>query len=150
MNYKLLVIGVLLVGFGIVAFSIYTGVAVRDMEVADNAYETGLKFDEIARKHKELGWKVELPRTLRAGAAEATTVTVSVTGRSGAVPGATVDVTLNRMGSRNAKTYRCSGGKDGRYTASATFDAPGYWDARVRVAHQGESLTFDDQINIIR
>jgi nitrogen fixation protein FixH len=151
MNYRYLIIGVLIVGLVIIGSSVYIGYAVRDVEVVDNAYEAGLKFDEIAKKRSELGWNVELPRTIRVQKATSSVVTVSVTDRVGAaLRGATVDLELNRMGSREVRTYRCNVGKEGRYSAPVVFNKTGYWEARVHIARSGDSLVFDEQIDVVR
>ena len=151
MNYRLLIAGLLIGGLVIIGASVYIGYAVRDREVVDNAYEAGLKFDEVAKKKEELGWKVELPRVLHVGAGESAVVMVVITDRAGAgLANATVDIDLNRMGNRQVRTFHCTADKAGRYSVPVHFEAPGYWDVRVHVARLQDSLVFDDQINIVR
>jgi nitrogen fixation protein FixH len=151
MNYRFLVIGILLGGFAIIGASVYIGYAVIDTEVVANAYEAGLKFEETIKRQKELGWTVELPRLLHAGNTDSTEVTATVKDRTGAaLSGATVEVELNRMGSRNIRTYKCTGGKEGLYATQVNFDATGYWEAKVRVAHLNDSLIFDEKINVVQ
>jgi len=151
MNYRFLVIGILLGGFIIIGASVYIGHAVIDTEVVDNAYESGLKFDETLKRQKELGWTVELPRMLHVGKTDSAEVTVSVKDRTGmALKDAMVERVLNRMGSRNIRTYKCTGGKEGLYATQVNFDATGYWEAKVRVAHLNDSLIFDDKINVVQ
>jgi nitrogen fixation protein FixH len=151
MNYKLLIITILIAGFGIVGASVYVGYALRDGEVVDNAYEAGIKFDEATKKQAQLGWQVELPRTMSTAKEDVTIMTVLVKERDGkGLTDATVLLELNRMGNRIVRTYQCSGGSNGRYTASVVFDEPGYWETRVHVARRGDSLTFDDNINIVQ
>jgi hypothetical protein len=131
--------------------SVYIGYTHRDGEVADNAYETALKFDEINKRKQELGWKVELPRVLNMGNGDSIMVTAVITDRSGAgLSDASVDIDLNRMGDRQVRTFHCISDKAGRYSVPVHFYAPGYWEARVHVACRQDSLMFDDQINVVR
>jgi len=151
MNYRLLIFGLLLGGFVIIGASVYIGYVVRDGEVVDNAYEAGLKFDEVAKRRQELGWNVELPRSLHVGKEESAVVTVMVTDRTGSgLNDATVDIDLNRMGNRHIRTFHCVADKAGRYSVPVHFDAPGYWEARVHVARLQDALIFDDHINVVR
>jgi nitrogen fixation protein FixH len=151
MNYKFLLIAVVLVGFIIIGASLYAGFSGRDAEVTENAYEDGLRFEERMKKERELGWKAELPRLIRASGADPVAVTILVTDRTGAaLTDATVELSVNRMGSRKAKTYQCTGDLDGRYTAPIAFEETGVWEARVRVVRKGEALVLDDQISIVR
>jgi nitrogen fixation protein FixH len=150
MNYKVLIISILLGGFVIIGGSVYIGYSLRDGEVVDNAYEAGIRFDETVKKQAQLGWQVDLPRTVNAAKEDVSIVTVSVKDRVGkALKDATVSLEVNRMGSTSVRTYQCSGG-NGRYTAPVAFDAPGYWEARVHVARGEDTIRVDDTINIVR
>jgi nitrogen fixation protein FixH len=151
MNYKLLIQGTLLGGLIIIGASVYIGFAGREAEVTDNAYEAGLHFDEAAKNKARLGWRVELPRTVHIGADEKAPLTVAIKDRGDKpVDDAVVRITLNRMGSLEERSYRCSGGPGGMYTARPDFSETGYWEARIQVARSREALSFEDQINVVR
>jgi nitrogen fixation protein FixH len=150
MNYKTLIISILLGGFMIIGGSVYIGYSLRDGEVVNDAYESGIHFDETIKKQAQLGWRVELPRTLKTGKEDVSILAVAVKDRSGrGLKNATVSLEMNRMGSRSVRTYQCTGA-DGRYTVPIAFDAPGYWETRVHIARGEDTLTFDDTINIVR
>ncbi len=147
MNYKALIISVLLAGFAIIALSVYSGYAVRDAEVADNAYEAGLRFDETAKQAARLGWRVDLPRMVKVSAGKAADLVIALSDRNGVLENAVVDVTLNRMGSRTERTYRCRAERGGRYrTPVLSIEQPGYWEATVRVARGNDALSFNETI----
>lgn len=146
MNYNKLIIGILIGGLLIVGVSIYAGIAARDVEVEDNAYEAGLRYDQTRKREAELGWCVSMPRSIRTGKAS---IPVDVIDRASApIRDAAVEVELSRRGGHQARTYRCSGSGDGRYKVAAKFDEPGYWDARVRVTRQGDSLRFEKTMHV--
>lgn len=150
MNYKFLIITIILAGFGIVGYSIIAGIEVRDAEVVDNAYETGLKFDETTKQAARLGWRVELPRTVKVSGGKAAGFVIMLRDREGGLSNASVDVTLNRMGSRAEQSYRCTDEQGGRYRAPAVpVDATGYWEAKVRVARGKDALSFDETIQFL-
>jgi hypothetical protein len=141
MNYKALIIGVLLGGFAIVGVSIYAGVVARDVEVEDNAYEAGLRYDSVNKREAELGWRVELPRNIKSGAG---ILDVKVLDAKGAtVTDAVVNLRLHRMGDPRVRSYRCAAG-EGRYTVAVNLDSPGYWEAMVRVDRQDDSQHFNN------
>lgn len=141
MNYKALIIGVLLGGFVIVGVSIYIGIAKRDVEVEDNAYEAGLKYDAVNKREAELGWRVELPRSIKSGAGVLAVKVVD--GNGTPVTGAAVNLQLHRMGDHQVKSYQCAS-SEGRYTAAVNLISPGYWEAMVRVDHQNDSQHFNN------
>jgi nitrogen fixation protein FixH len=150
MNYRFIIIGILFGGFIIIGSSVYIGYALRDGDVVDNAYEAGLRFDEQARKRQELGWVLELPRTVLRQKEGPTAVKIYLKDRTGAVlRDATVQIDMNRMGSRIVSSYRCAAGGDGGYETEMHLDATGYWEARVRADRFGDSLVFDDQFNVM-
>jgi len=141
MNYKALIIGVLLGGFVIVGVSIYIGIAKRDVEVEDNAYEAGLKYDAVNKRETELGWRVELPRNVKSGSGVLAVKVVDAKGA--AVTGAAVNLRLHRMGDSRVQSYRCAA-SEGRYTVAVNLDSPGYWEAMVRVDRQDDSQHFNN------
>lgn len=146
MKYKLLIIAVLLVGMGIIGASIAVGVAHRDLEVVENAYETGLKYDQVRKRSEELGWKVDLPRVLQRNDAG---LDMTVRDGSGAaLPNARVTLRTFRLGTRNVQTYECVSRGEGRYTAPVRFDAAGSWSAEVRVAVQDDDQLFENTISV--
>jgi len=146
MNYKALIIAILLGGIGIVAASVAVGIAVRDDEVEQNAYEAGLRFDATMKRQAQLGWRVELPRNIRTGSV---VIPVDVLDRNGvAVRNATVNIELSRRGGHETQTYPCSTIGNGRYAADVNLKTPGYWDANVRVARQGDALHFNETIYV--
>ncbi len=144
MNYKALIIGVLIGGTSIIGASIAIGISVRDVEVEENAYEAGLKYDQTLKRKAELGWQVNVPANLKSGTVA---LPVDVLDGSGTVlQNAVVSVELSRTGGHQAKTYSCSNTTDGRYVAEVNLDAPGYWDAWVRVDRLKDSLRFNRRI----
>lgn len=133
-------------GAAIIGASVYVGFTRLDIEVEENAYEAGLQFDAARKKQNELGWRVELPRNVKAGAV---VIPVDVKDAHGkAVQEAAVELQIYRMGDRKVRTYRCTSSADGRYTADVNLDRPGYWAARIRVDRRNDSLRFDDTINV--
>jgi len=145
MNYKALIIGVLLGGMIIVSVSIYIGIAKRDVEVEDNAYEAGLKYDAVNRREAELGWRVELPQRVKSGSG---VMAVKVVDAKGAmVTGAAVNLRLHRMGDHQVQSYRCATG-EGQYTVAVNLDSPGYWEAMVRVDRQNDSQQFNNMFYV--
>lgn len=141
MNYKALIIGVLLGGFVIVGVSIYIGIVKRDVEIEDNAYEAGLKYDSVNKRQAELGWRVELPRNVKSGSGVLAVKVVDAKGA--AVTGAVVNLRLHRMGDPRVRSYSCAAG-DGRYTVAVNLDSPGYWEAMVRVDRRDDSQHFNN------
>jgi len=145
MNYKTLIIGVLLGGFIIVGVSIYIGIAKRDVEVEDNAYEAGLKYEAVTKRKTELGWRVELPRSVKSGAGELAVKVLDAKGDS--VTGATVQLRIHRLGDPRVRSYQCSN-SEGRYTTAVNLDSPGYWEAMVQVDHQNDTQHFNNTIYV--
>lgn len=146
MNYKTLIMAILLGGIGIIAASVAVGIAVRDGEVEENAYEAGLRFDATMKRETELGWRVELPRSVRSGSV---VIPVDVLDRNGSgVRDATVNIELGRMGGHETRTYPCSSIGIGRYVADVKLDTPGYWEANVRVAKKSDSIRFNEKIYV--
>jgi len=144
MNYKALIIAILLGGIGIVAASVAVGIAVRDQEVEENAYEAGLHYDAALKREAALGWRVELPRNVRSGEV---VIPVDVLDRNGAaIPDATVDLELSRAGGHAPRIYRCSGIGNGRYAADVKLEESGCWEATVHVARKGDTIRFNEKI----
>lgn len=141
-----MIIAILLGGMGIIGASIAVGVAKRDVEVVDNAYETGLKYDQTRKRGEQLGWKVELPRTVPRGDAG---LQLTVRDRSGsALPGAQVTIRTFRLGDRKVQTCDCVNRGDGRYAAPVRFDAAGSWATEVRVAMNDDVQIFENTISV--
>lgn len=145
MNYKILIIGILLGGITIVGASIAVGINVRDREVEENAYEAGLKFDETRKREAELGWKLIMPPTALAGKAA---VSMDIVDRNGAViVGASVELELARLGGHEVGVYHASS-VAGHYVAQVLFEEPGWWEARVQVSRGGDSLRFEHKLQV--
>jgi len=145
MNYKTLIIGVFFGVMLIVGASIYIGISLRDVEVEENAYEAGLKYEAVNKREAELGWRVELPRSVKSGVE---VMTVKVVDSNGApVTGAVVQLRLHRMGDHRMQSYQCANG-EGHYTAAVNLDSPGYWEAMVRVDRQNDSQQFNNRIYV--
>mgnify|MGYP001572190346 FL=1 len=146
MNYNLLIITVLLGGMGITGASIAVAVAKRDVVVVENAYETGLKYDQTRKRTAERGWKVELPRSLRKGE---TDLELSVQDRDGsAIRDAHVTLRTFKLGTRTLQTHECASQGDGRYAVPVRFDSEGAWSAEVHVALNGDIQIFENTISV--
>jgi len=146
MKYKLLIIAVLLGGMGIIGASIAVGVAKRDVEVVDNAYETGLKYDQTRKRGEELGWKVELPRSFPRGDAG---VELTVRDRTGAaLTKARVTLRAFRLGTRDLQIRECVNRGNGTYAALVRFDSAGSWAAEARVAMNDDVQVFNNTISV--
>jgi len=146
MRYNILIIAILLGGMGIIGASIAVGVATRDVEVVDNAYEAGLKFDQVRKRTEELGWKVELPRSLSKGEGG---LELTAVDRSGAaLSDAQVTLRTFKLGTRAVQTYQCANRGGGRYAATVRFDSAGAWSAQVQVALKGDSVLFENTISV--
>lgn len=146
MNYNLLIITVLLGGMGITGASIAVAVAKRDVVVVENAYETGLQYDQMRKRTEELGWKVDLPRSVPRSEAG---LEMTVRDRANAaLPNARVTLRTFRLGTRNQQTYECVSRGEGRYRAPVRFDAAGSWSAEVRVAVKDDIQVFENTISV--
>ncbi len=147
MNYKLLIIGVLIAGLGIISASIYIGYSVRDVDVVDNAYEAGLKFDVSRHEKERLGWRVKVPVSL---ATDKHMLTIELTDNKGiGIPDAEVSLAMNRMGDRPVTTYQCRTEGNGRYRAPVV-EAPGYYEVQVQARRGTDSVTFDESLDIVQ
>jgi len=141
-----LIIAILLGGMGIIGASIAVGVSHRDVEVVDNAYASGLKFDQARKRAEELGWKVELPRSFPKGDAGLELVARD---RSGAaLSNARVTLRTFRLGTRAVQTCDCTSRGEGRYAAPVRFDAAGLWSAQVQVSVNNDSVVFENNISV--
>ncbi len=144
MNYKLLIIGIFVAALSIIGASLAIGISMRDVEVEDNAYEAGLHFDQACKQQAALGWRVDLPREIKSGNPA---IPIDVLDRRGGpIRDAEVVLELSRRGGHDVQAYRCTG--DGRYWADVSVTASGYWDARIRVTRQNDSLRFEDTIYV--
>lgn len=146
MNYKTLIIVILIAGFSIIGSSVYVGINKRDAVVEENPYDAGLKFDETLRKQAELGWRVEFPHTFKTGDRRIEFKVFDKNNSS--IKDASVELHLNRLGNAEVKKYKCINTKNGQYTADVKLDASGYWEVRVRVEHLNNSMRFDDRIYV--
>ncbi len=146
MKYKVLILIVLITGLSIIGASIYIGIDKRDAEVEENAYDTGIKFDETLKRQAELGWRIEIPHTFKSGDNQ---IMVGVFDKNGSsIKDAFVELQFNRLGSADIKKYRCNGNGNGQYTAVVKLDNSGYWDVRANVAHLKDSMRFDDKVYV--
>lgn len=146
MNYNLLIITVLLGGMGITGASIAVAVAKRDVVVVENAYETGLHYDQARKRSEELGWNVEIPRSVSRNEAG---LEVTVRDSSGtALQNVRVTLRTFRLGTRDVQTYFFKNQGEGRYAAPVLFDAAGAWSAEVRVAVNDDLQVFENTISV--
>ncbi len=144
MNYKALIIGIIIGAMGIIGASLAVGISTRDVEIEDNAYEAGLHYDQACKRKAELGWQVHLPRTVTAGSS---VIPVEVHDRTGAkIRDADVVLELDRRGSHDVRAYRCT--NNGRYEAAVKLDTPGYWDARIQVTRRNDTIRFEEAIYV--
>lgn len=147
MRYRHLIILVLLGGMAIIGASIVVGISHRDVEIVENAYEAGLRFDEQRRRFAERGWKIELPRTLQTGDRN---VAIVVRDRTGAgLADARVALRMFRTGTNAVLYLECANIGGGRYSAPVRFDAQGSWSVQVRVQSNGDSDVSDHVIDVL-
>jgi len=146
MNYKILIIVILIVGLGVIGSTIYIGISKRDVVVEEEPYEAGLMFDDTLRKEAELGWKVEFPHTFKIGDRKIEFKVFDKDNQS--IKDASVELNLNRLGTAVVKKYKCTNTKDGQYTVNVNLNAIGYWDMRIKIKYLNNLMTFDDRIYV--
>lgn len=146
MNYKILIIGILIGGLSIIGASIYVGIQKRDVEVEDNAYNAGLKYDETMKMKERLGWTIELPKTMTSGAAQLRMRLLD--GKGAGIEGATVELFINKRGEHTVYKSKCVGSGNGLYTAAVRLNTPGCWEVRAEAARSGDTLRFDNTIYV--
>lgn len=145
--YKFLIVVVLLGGMAIIGATLAIGMATRDVQVVENAYEEGLNYDRTRKRADELGWKVEMSRDLQQGAEG---LDMTVRDRSGAgVPNARVTLRAFLQGGRELQTCDCLNEGNGRYRAPVRLNTPGSWTALVRVAVKEDIQSFENAVRVL-
>ncbi len=148
MRYKLMIIGILLAGFGIIGSTVYLGYAVRDEQVVADAYDAGLQYDAVQRNDARLGWQFWMPRTV---SLTKNVLTVRLTNKDGRpLTDATVNLKLNRLGTRTDRSYRCTNAGGGLYRSPLTVEQTGYWSVQVTASRAKDSYIHDDEIDVVR
>ncbi|HYG67560.1 MAG TPA: FixH family protein, partial [Anaeromyxobacteraceae bacterium] len=119
---------VLAAGLGAVVAAIWVGSTVREEQVVENPYETGLAYDADRAARTSLGWTA---RVADEGLAPGTSV-VRFTlwdGTGAPLDGAEVTVAATRPHtSRDRVTARAHAVGGGRYEAAIPFAGPGPWE----------------------
>src|SRR4051812_16261885 len=112
MNYKTLIIIIVLMVLSIIGTCLWTGIAMREVTVVDHPYEDGLKYDATQKRYADLGWKVVVPPSLNQDGQ----LKVSMYDRNGAaMDGAAVEFVLNRIGSPEIRKYKAAQVERGKY-----------------------------------
>jgi len=146
MRYKLLIVAILLGGMGIIAATIAVGVSHRDVEVVENAYEAGLKYDQVRKRAEALGWSVVIPKSAPRGDAGLELVVLDKNG--GALSDAQVRLRTYRLGTGKLQSCECVSRGNGRYSAPVRFDDAGIWTADVMVAVNADVQVFEKSISV--
>ncbi|MBF0557604.1 MAG: FixH family protein [Nitrospirae bacterium] len=145
-NYKTLVISLLIAGMASVAIVVYVGIEKRDVVVEENPYDAGKEFEFGLKRKAELGWQVTFPGTLNRGDSQ---MVVTVRDRQGRpINDAAIDIRLNRLGSPQVADYRLTGRGDGQYTAAVNAGGSGYWDATAHVKLNRDVVRYDARIYV--
>jgi nitrogen fixation protein FixH len=145
-NYKTLIISILVLGISSVAIVIYTGIEKRDVLVEENPYDAGKEFEFALKRKTELGWEVTFPSSLNRGNSQ---ITVAIRDKQGhAINDAEVELQLNRLGSPQVMDYKLSGKGDGQYTAVVNVGETAYWDVIAHVRRGRDVVRYDGRIYV--
>lgn len=148
MKYKFLIASILLIGIFIIASSIVIGIAKRDAVVEDDPYDAGLMFDEKLKRYAELGWRVEIPHSVKAGDNE---LIVRVMDKHDSpIEGAVVEYVVNKCADAHTMKYRCDYAGGGYYQAAVNLTDTSCVEVKVNVKHDGNVLSFDNKVYVER
>jgi hypothetical protein len=141
MNYKWLIIIILIGGIAFVAASIMIGIEHRDIVVEDDPYKAGLAYDENIKKYSQLGWNISCPDKIKMGDS---VLNVRITDKNGkGVEPAQVEFLLQSIGVPDVSTYKTSYEGNGAYSSRVHLDKQGYWDVRIKVKTGNDIYKFD-------
>lgn len=148
MRYKILIGLVWIIGFGMIGGSILIGLIKRDVTVVENPYEEALRFDEQLRKSAELGWKVELPVSIKA---KENLLKIGVFDKEGRVmDDATVECLVNKCGETMTRNYRGIYDGKGYYQTSVSLDNATCIEVKTIVTRASNTMSFTNKVYIER
>lgn len=148
MKYKFLIASILLMGIFIIALSIVVGIAKRDAVVEEDPYNAGLMFDEKLKRYTELGWRVEMPHSVKAEDNELMVRVMDKYDRP--IDGATVEYVVNKCADTHTMKYRCDYAGGGYYQASVKLKDTSCIEVKVNVKHDSNVLSFDNKVYVER
>lgn len=146
MKYKFLIASILLIGIFIIAASIAIGIAKRDVVVEEDPYETGLRFDERLKRYAELGWKVELPYSVKAVDNKLKVRVIDKDDKP--VEGAIVEYVVNKCADTHIRNYRCDYIGNGYYQAAVDLRGASCVEVKVNVKLNSDVLSFDNKVYV--
>jgi len=142
MKYKILIAIIVLAGLGIVAASVWIGVEKRDVQVEENPYDAGLQYDERLRRYAELGWKIEIPKEIRAGERW---LAVGLFDRDGRpMKDAKMECLIATHGKADLMRTTCTHRGEGFYQCAVKPAASGYLNVRVNASRANDTMRFDN------
>lgn len=141
---RILIIIVVIIGFGAVIGSIVVGQRVFEGKVVDKPYERGLEWDRVQREKAELGWRVDIKNKFKAGNNE---IMFSVLDKKG---NQLKDIQVSLTISRPATTaYDREFGVlqvDGVYKSVVNFPLHGNWDLKININENGRNIILEKRI----
>jgi nitrogen fixation protein FixH len=150
---KLFIAVVLAAGLGTVVATIWIGSGVREEQVVEKPYETGLRYDADRAARASLGWtaRVDDARVDDARLAVGPSV-VRFTiwdGAGAPLDGAEVMVAATRPEtSRDRVTAAARGLGGGRYEATVAFAGAGPWEIALAVRRGAERLVLEREVTV--
>jgi nitrogen fixation protein FixH len=145
---KLFIAVVLAAGLGTVVATIWIGSGVREEQVVEQPYETGLRYDADRAARASLGWTARVEESGLAPGASA--VRFRLWDGSGApLDGAEVMVAATRPETSRDRVIaaaRALGG--GRYEATVAFTGAGPWEVALDVRRGGERLVLERDVMV--
>jgi nitrogen fixation protein FixH len=145
---KVFIAVVLAAGLGTVVATIWIGSGVREEQVVDQPYETGLRYDADRAARSALGWTA---RVEEAGLAPRPSV-VRLTlwdGAGAPLDGAQVTVAATRPEtSRDRVTARARPLGTGRYEAELAFAGAGRWEVALDVRRGADRLVLERSVTV--
>lgn len=141
---RILIIIVVIIGFGAVIGSIVVGQRVFEGKVVDKPYETGLAWDEMQRGKAEL--RADIKNTeFKTGNNE---IIFSISDKDGKpLSNQSVKITVSRpTTTAHDQKYDASKQSDGYYHAAVKLNLYGYWDLKINIVRNGKSVTLEKRI----
>jgi len=148
MKYKFLIASILLTGISIIALSIVIGIRKRDIVVEDHPYDAGLVFDEKLKRYAELGWRVEVPHSIKAIDNELMVRILDKQDRP--VESAIVEYIVNRCSDTHRVKYRTDYSGNGYYKTRLNLIDTSCIEIRVNVEKNRNVLSFDNTVYVER
>jgi nitrogen fixation protein FixH len=145
---KLFIAVVLAAGLGTVVATIWIGSGVREEQVVEQPYETGLRYDADRAARASLGWTARVDNARLAVGPSVVRFTIW-DGAGAPLDGAAVMVAATRPEtSRDRVTAVARGLGDGRYEAELPFAAAGRWELALDVRRGADRLVLEREVTV--